>query len=173
MVASRRRPQSRDMTTLDPPRATVTTPLDTRTLEAGPLSVRIVLGAEHGAAFSVLEMRAAPGFAGPPVPHHHTREEACFHVLEGALVIALADGEHRVEAGGFVHLPREVDFTWRNARADAPARFLCVYAPAGLDRMFADAAAAFAARGEPPTPEAMRAVMPPLWAAYGIGIARR
>jgi hypothetical protein len=78
--------------------------------------------------------------------------------------------ERRVEAGGLAHLPPGIDFVWRNASADAPARFLCVYAPAGFEQMFGDVERAFAARGAPPTPEAMREVMPPIWQKYGIAL---
>ncbi len=153
-----------------PREPTFTTPDTTQTISAGPLRVRYLLDASHRGAFSVLELQAAPGFIGPPMPHHHTREEASFLVLEGALTIAIAGTDHQVSAGGLAHLPPGVDFTWRNASTELPARFLCVYAPAGFEQMFADVQSAFAALGAPPTPAAMRDVMPPIWQKYGIAL---
>lgn len=138
----------------------------------GPMSIRFLLEKSHGAAFSVLDFRAPPGFVGPPVPHHHTREEASFLVLEGALTVTVDGTPHEVGPGGFVHLPPRVDFTWKNARSDAPARFLCIYAPAGFEEMFLDSERTFAARGGAPTPETIREVMPSIWQKYGIEVAR-
>jgi len=153
------------------PTATFTSAGGARAVTAGPTSIRLLLEASHGGAYSVLEFRAAPGFAGPPMPHHHTREEASFIVLEGALTLDVGGEERHVAAGGLAHLPPGIDFTWRNASSSEPARFLCVYSPAGFEQMFAEAAQAFGARGGPPTPAAMREIMPPLWAKYGIGLA--
>lgn len=153
------------------PSATFTSPDNTRAVAAGPTAIRLLLEASHGGAYSVLEFRAAPGFTGPPIPHHHTREQASFIVLEGALTVTVGAIEHHVGAGGLAHLPAGVDFTWKNANQDEPARFLCVYSPAGFEQMFADAARAFESLGGPPTPAAMKEVMPPLWAKYGIGLA--
>ncbi len=151
---------------------TFTSPESAPARTMGPTSIRFLLERTHGAAYSVIEMRAAPGFVGPPVPHHHTREEASFLVLEGALVVTVSGTEHHVGAGGLAHLPPGVDFKWRNASADAPARFLCIYVPAGFEQMFVDVARAFAGRSGPPTPAVMAEVMPPIWQQYGIGIAR-
>ncbi len=149
---------------------TFTSPETTVTVAAGPASIRYVFDASRAGAFSVIEFRAAPGFIGPPMLHHHTREEASFMVLEGTLIVAVGGTEHHVAPGGFAHLPPGVDFTWRNASAEQPARFLCVYAPAGFEGMFLDAQRAFAELGAPPSPAAMREVMPPIWSKYGIGL---
>ena len=137
----------------------------------GPTSIRFLLEKSHGAAYSVIEFHAAPAFVGPPLPHHHTREEASFMVLEGTLTITVGEEARSVGPGGLAHLPPGVDFTWRNASAEAPARFLCIYAPAGFEQMFPDTARAFAERGGSPTPEAMREVMPSIWQKYGIELA--
>lgn len=138
----------------------------------GPASLRFLLDASRGGAFSIIELRVPPGFSGPPMPHRHTREEASFVVVEGALTMTIRGEAHRVAAGGLAHLPRGVDFTWQNASAEQPARFLCVYAPGGFEQMFLDVERAFAAHQGPPTPEAMREIMPPIWRKYGLELAR-
>lgn len=148
--------------------ATINTPETTPKATVGPSSVRLLLEASHGGAFSVIEMRVGAGFSGPPMPHHHTREEASFIVLEGALAIAIGNDEHVVGAGSLAHVPRGVDFVWRNASAESPARFLCVYAPAGFEQMFPAIAHAFGERAAPPTPAVMRELMPPIWQRFGI-----
>lgn len=151
---------------------TITTPDRVPSRAMGPTSIRFLFEASRGGAYSVIELHAAPGFAGPPMPHHHTREEASFVVLEGALTFDIAGASHRVDAGGLAHLPPGVDFTWKNASAEAPARFLCIYAPAGFEQMFLDVERAVVDRGEPPTPAAMRELMPPIWQKYGIAMAK-
>ncbi len=155
-----------------PRQPTFTSPEDTPTVGAGPARIRVLFDATHGGAFSVIELHAAPGFSGPPMPHHHTREEASFIVLEGALSIAFHGVLQVVGAGGFAHVPPGIDFTWKNASTEHHARFLCVYSPAGFEQMFVDVARAFAERAAPPTPENMREVMPALWKKYGIEMPR-
>jgi quercetin dioxygenase-like cupin family protein len=139
-------------------------------IETAALQVRFLLEAKHGGAFSVCEFCAAPGFSGPPIPHHHTREEASFLVLEGKLAITIGGTEHVVGPGDLVHLPRAIDFVWRNASSSEPARFISVYCPAGFEQMFADVARSVGDRA--PTPEVLRELMPPLWQKYGIGVSR-
>jgi mannose-6-phosphate isomerase-like protein (cupin superfamily) len=150
--------------------ATITRRRDAVRIESGGAEIRVLLREEDGAAFSVCEFRAPPGFRGPPIPHHHTREETIFLILEGTLAITIRDTEHRVGPGELVHLPRGVDFVWCNASDTLPARFISVYCPAGFEQMFADAAETIGNR--PPTPELLREVMPPLWHKYGLGQAR-
>jgi quercetin dioxygenase-like cupin family protein len=158
-----------DMTQPEP---TFTSVASSPTSALGPSSVRLLLDASHQTAFSVMEMQTPPGFAGPPIPHRHTREEAAFIVIDGAIIVDVAGHSHRVDAGGLAHLPRGVDFTWRNASDSAPARFLCVYAPAGFERMFGDVQGAFVERGLTPSPAAMREIMPGIWQKYGITPAK-
>lgn len=153
--------------------ATFTDPTTTTTLSVPGATLRLVFEAAHGGAFSVLEFQAGPGFNGPPVPHHHTREEASFLVLEGELSLSTGGADRRLGPGSMAHLPPGVDFTWRNASAEAPARFLCVYAPAGFEQMFRATAQAVAERGGPVSPETMRAVMPGVWARFGVGVGAR
>lgn len=152
---------------MTPSEPTITSVESSQPRTLGPSSLRVLLDARQ-AAFSVIEMQAPPGFAGPPIPHHHTREEAAFIVIDGALILQVGGRAHRLEAGGLAHLPRGVDFTWRNANDNAPARFLCVYSPAGFEQMFGDVERAFAEKGLDPSPAAMREIMPGIWQKYGI-----
>lgn len=153
--------------------ATFTSVDDARAQSLGPTSLRYLLEASHGGAYSVIELQIAPGFTGPPMLHHHTREEASFIVLEGTLAITTKGVERRVGPGGLAHLPPGVDFVWRNASGEAPARALCIYAPAGFEQMFVDVERAVVEHGGPPGPELMQRVMPPIWQKYGIGLAPR
>jgi mannose-6-phosphate isomerase-like protein (cupin superfamily) len=152
------------------PEATIIRRQDAVRKESGGVEIRFLLRKEHTAAFSVCEFRAPPAFRGPPIPHHHTREETIFLVVEGTLAITIRGTEHVVGPGDLVHLPRFVDFVWRNGSDADAARFISVYCPAGFEQMFADAAEAVGDR--PPTPELLREVMPPLWEVYGLGHPR-
>jgi mannose-6-phosphate isomerase-like protein (cupin superfamily) len=162
-LARYRDPMSDTETT---PRAVVRTADQHSEFRSGGTTIRILLGAEHGAASSICEFRAAPGFAGPPIPHHHTREEAVFLVVDGAIAVVFGDDEQRLGPGDLAHLPPGVDFTWRNASESEPAHFLCSYAPAGFERIFADITAALA--GREPSADVLREIIPPLWRRYGI-----
>ena len=143
-------------------------PTEGRRLESPGASVRIVLGASSGAPFSVLEMLVEPGFAGPPIPHHHTREHASFHVHEGRIRVVVGGEPHDLEAGALLHLPPGVDFLWSNP-FDSPARVTCIYSPAGFEEMFQDIIDAMRARAGQGSPaEIMREIVPALWARYGV-----
>lgn len=136
-------------------------------LVAGPVEVTLKVTSQDSDRFTLVDYVAPPGFAAPPILHHHTREDWAAYVLEGELTFLLADGEVRASAGTTVFVPAGCDFAWRNDREE-PGRFLAVHAPSGFDGFFVDVANGLAARGEGPSREGMQEVLPPLWERYGI-----
>jgi mannose-6-phosphate isomerase-like protein (cupin superfamily) len=138
----------------------------------GPVAIDYKLRAGDGAGFSMIEYQVAGRFEAPPVPHWHTREHFVAYVLEGELVWVLAQGEVRLAAGDTLHLPPGAPFAWSNPH-DAPARFLSLWSPPGFEGFFEDLRDGILERAgpEPPAPEHMDAVVPPLWERYGIRAA--
>ena len=99
-----------------------------------------VRGDASGNAASVLEHALAPGCVAMPVHRH----DACevLHVLEGALWLWLDGAEQRLAAGGSAVIPPGARHTfWVDVDALAPARFLAVVAPGGMERYYEDVAA--------------------------------
>ncbi len=79
------------------------------------------------------EFRQGASEPGPD-PHVHRLHADCFYVLDGALTLSLADGDHVARPGTIVLVPPNVAHTYRN---DGPAevRFLNLHAPGmGFDR---------------------------------------
>jgi hypothetical protein len=61
-------------------------------LEAGPVKITVKVGSGHGDRFSIVDYEAPPRFAGPPVLHHHTREDWAAYVLAGQVTFVFTDG---------------------------------------------------------------------------------
>lgn len=114
-----------------------------RLIRVGPNQVRVLAGIETGDPIGAVEYSIAPGFAPPPVLHRHTREDAGWFVLEGALALTFENDQTVVAGpGDSVTHPRGCWFRWGNANADEAARAICWFAPAGFEQIFADIAAA-------------------------------
>jgi mannose-6-phosphate isomerase-like protein (cupin superfamily) len=140
---------------------------DRPALKAAGVQIQYCLTEEDDAGWSMIEYTAPPQFAAPPRPHWHTREHAFFFILSGSLRFGLAD--ERTEdlgPGDMLHLPPGASFHWSNP-SDEPARFLCMYSPAGFERMFEDVAGALRDSDGGPA-EVMPRIMPPIWQKYGI-----
>ena len=90
-------------------------------------------GEDTGGAYSLADS-AVPPQGGPP-PHIHHREDEAFWVLEGELEVSVGESRFRVGAGSFVHLPKGVLHSYQNV-GTAPARFLTLMVPAGLEKFF-------------------------------------
>lgn len=93
--------------------------------------------------FVVLELTADPGFAGPRPHVHHTHEEL-FYVLDGEFDFFVGGETRQLGPGSFVNVPPGVLHDFRNP-GTAPARWLGIAAPAGLDRYFEEILALVAA----------------------------
>ncbi len=90
-------------------------------------------GEDTGGAYSLADSMVPP--QGGPPPHIHHREDEAFWVLEGELEISVGGNRFRAGAGSFVHLPRGVLHSYQNV-GTAPARFLTLMVPAGLEKFF-------------------------------------
>ena len=95
-----------------------------------------VVGDDTHGAFTVIELTAGPG-PGPP-PHIHRHCDESFYILDGAFDFTLAGQPFTAGAGAFVHLPKGVIHTHRNA-GSAPARALVIQSPAGVERFIEEA----------------------------------
>jgi mannose-6-phosphate isomerase-like protein (cupin superfamily) len=62
---------------------------------------------------------------------HRVGTRELLHVLSGAVVLVVADAEHRLKAGDSASFDGSVAHSYRNGSASKPARFsLAVYEPA-------------------------------------------
>ncbi len=113
------------------------------TMVVGPQQLTVLAGAETGSPVGLVDYVIAPGFAPPPYLHRHTREDAGWVVLEGALEFHLGDGSVvTADAGSSLVHPRGCWFRWRNHDPHRPARALCWFSPAGFERFFVELAEA-------------------------------
>ncbi|HEU0138512.1 MAG TPA: quercetin 2,3-dioxygenase [Bryobacteraceae bacterium] len=95
----------------------------------------LITGAETGGTFFMAEVSVVPG-GGPP-PHVHSREDESFYVQQGTLAVQVGDKALNASAGDFVHMPRGVVHSFKNAGREI-ARLLMVATPAGLENYFAE-----------------------------------
>jgi quercetin dioxygenase-like cupin family protein len=98
----------------------------------------LLRGEQSGGHVSLMENVVAAHSPGPPL-HKHDFDEA-FYMLEGELIFQLEDELFTKRAGEFTFAPRNVPHALAN-HSDADARYLLVCTPAGLERLFARAAA--------------------------------
>lgn len=126
-------------------------------------------GEESGGVFSVIEYSVAPNFVAPPVLHANTHESWAGYVLEGTLGFEFEEGRRVIaEKGAFLFLPKGTMFRWWNDTAE-PARWLCIYSPAGFENYFKELGAVVA--DIPKENFDIKQAMPrivPLWEKYGI-----
>ncbi len=111
----------------------------------------IATGSETGGAYTLTESMVLPN-GGPP-PHVHHRDDEAFWVLEGELEVVVGEQAYTVPTGGYVHLPRGVPHRFVNA-GSAPARFLTLIVPAGLEGFFRDVGVPYVEGAEPPHEDA-------------------
>ena len=137
-----------------------------RVLEALGNRLELLAEAADSPRASVVRYTVAPGFAAPPVLHHHVEDDVTMVVLEGTLVMAGVDGEQEVPAGSTVVLPHGTPFAWRNGSDTEPMVYLAVYAPGGFEQYFVAVTDALS-DGAAPTPE----LFAPLWDRYGIAVS--
>jgi mannose-6-phosphate isomerase-like protein (cupin superfamily) len=74
-----------------------------------------------------------------PAHIHHTTEEA-WYVLDGELTFRIGDYTLPAPAGSFVLVPRGTVHSFGNT-SPAPAKFLEIFSPAGMERYFEERAA--------------------------------
>jgi quercetin dioxygenase-like cupin family protein len=93
----------------------------------------LLSGQDTGGAYALFVDEVPPN-GGPPL-HIHQREDETFYVLEGKLVIQVAEEQFTVTAGYSAFLPRGVPHTFTNPGAET-ARALVVLTPSGLECFF-------------------------------------
>ncbi len=84
-------------------------------------------------AFTMLEAVAEPGAVTPL--HLHSEVET-IRILEGVLTFCAGEEIVALTAGSTVTIPAGTPHAWRNG-SDAPVRMLAVFAPGGIEAMFA------------------------------------
>ncbi len=127
------------MTINSPKKASILAPAVGETLATLGVTITFrTVGAQSGGEFLVLEYMAPPQFSGPP-PHWHKVTTEIFYVLEGSMTLHVGDETQEVGPGGFAYVPPGVVHSFANA-SDAPAKFLLVASPAGLEDYFAELA---------------------------------
>lgn len=99
---------------------------------AGGIYTILLTGEDTDGRFCVVEMRVPPG-GGPP-PHRHDFEET-FRVLEGEVAFTFRGEKVTAATGATVNVPANAPHSFRNV-SDAPARLLCICAPAGQEELF-------------------------------------
>lgn len=94
--------------------------------------------ANTSGAYAVREVETPPDRRIPK--HVHSRESEAWYVLEGELTFSLDSEEFVAAPGSFVYLPIGVAHGFRNSGSGI-ARFLQIFAPAGLEEYFVERAA--------------------------------
>ncbi len=99
----------------------------------GFLYAPIVTGKETGGAYELFLFGAPSGHAAPP--HLHSREDEAFYILEGEFEVTVDGKAHKASPGAYVHLPRGIAHSFRNA-GKKPGRLLAWVFPATLEGFF-------------------------------------
>lgn len=108
-----------------------------------------VTGAQTSGAYTVTETIVAPG-SGVPGLHTHAAQETFY--LEGEFAFPGLGETVRASAGDVVHVPGGVPHTNLNV-GGTTARYLAVFAPAGMDDFFAEVGEPVAYSATVPAPQ--------------------
>lgn len=104
--------------------------------------------AETGEAFLLLEARMVRGKTTPL--HSHPREDETLIVLEGELLVHVAEGEHRVGPGGVAVVPRGIPHAF--LVTSETARILALQTPGSGEAFYRDASEPASADTDPARP---------------------
>ena len=136
--------RSREMTVARPE----TDPALPHVAVVGNVYTILVSGRQSGGRYALIDMHVPPG-GGPP-PHRHDFEEM-FTVLEGEVAVTFRGETMVVHRGETINVPANAPHAFRNV-SDAPARLLCMCAPAGQENMFLEIGVPLATRTSAPPP---------------------
>jgi len=132
-----------------PPRFTLVNVADRRTYWVGGQCQAVIVGsADTGGRYALSHSTIAVG--GGAAEHAHSREAEAFYVLSGRLAFSMAGETRMLAPGTFLHLEPGHPYSFV-AQGPDPAEVLILYAPAGLERLTAEAGIA-----DPENPEASR-----------------
>jgi quercetin dioxygenase-like cupin family protein len=98
--------------------------------------------------FSLIEMNLRKGVEPPA--HTHTIEDESFHVLEGEVIFTAGGQEYHLRSGGFLHLPKGVQHSFK--LLSEKAKVLMHLVPAGLEAMFMELSRPADSLEYPPAP---------------------
>jgi quercetin dioxygenase-like cupin family protein len=108
-------------------------------LSQGGIEIYVKVRAEEtDGALSALEVVVEPGWLG--LPHRHAWEDEVCRVLDGEVGLRVGQRELRVDAGGYVFLPRAVPHAYWNPGTGL-ARLQLVSVPGGAERFYQELAA--------------------------------
>jgi quercetin dioxygenase-like cupin family protein len=108
----------------------------------------LVAGQDTAGRYTLIDMHVPP--KGGPPPHRHDFEEM-FTVLDGEVLATFRGQTMTVKAGETINIPANAPHAFTNA-SGAPARLLCLCAPAGQDEFFTLVGQPVATRTEAPPP---------------------
>jgi quercetin dioxygenase-like cupin family protein len=114
----------------------------------GDMFTYLVTGEKSGGSYFTLLAGVQPN-AGPP-PHVHHLEDEQFYVLDGELTFSVGDQTFQVQAGDFVHIPRETVHSFKNG--GMPSRLLVTFSPAGIEGFFREVGELVKDRSASPPP---------------------
>jgi mannose-6-phosphate isomerase-like protein (cupin superfamily) len=102
----------------------------------------LLSGDDTDGRYCLIDMLIPPG--GGPGPHRHDFEES-FTILEGEIETTFRGKKSVVRAGETINIPANAPHSFRNASQN-PVRLLCICAPAGQEKFFAEVGIAVASR---------------------------
>jgi quercetin dioxygenase-like cupin family protein len=105
----------------------------------------LLSGDDTDGRYCLIDMLIPPG--GGPGPHRHDFEES-FTILEGEIEITFRGKESLGRAGETINIPANAPHSFRNASQNR-SRLLCICAPAGQEKFFAEVGIAVASRTTP------------------------
>ena len=104
---------------------------------------------ETDGTLSLVEIASPPNSPAVP-PHSHREMDELFYVVEGEYEFTLAGRISRAPAGTFVHVPKGVAHSFRNAGATR-AHLVDYHLPGGFEQFFEDAGVEASDDVTPPT----------------------
>jgi quercetin dioxygenase-like cupin family protein len=138
------------------PRFTLVNSADRRTYwVGGQCQALIVGGADTGGRYALSHSAIAVG--GGAAEHTHGREAEAFYVLSGRLAFSVAGETKILVPGTFLHLEPGHAYSFVALGPD-PAEVLILYAPAGLERLIAEAGIADPGDAEASRQAAIRSI---------------
>ena len=102
----------------------------------------LLSGDDTDGRYCLIDMLIPPG--GGPGPHRHDFEES-FTILEGEIETTFRGKKSVVRARETINIPANAPHSFRNASQN-PVRLLCICAPAGQEKFFAEVGIAVASR---------------------------
>jgi mannose-6-phosphate isomerase-like protein (cupin superfamily) len=90
----------------------------------------LLSGEDTGGAYSLVELRVAPGKG--IARHTHTREEEAYFVVSGELEATIGDDVFTLKAGETLIAPRDIPHALRNP-GKVPNHYLTIFSPSGFE----------------------------------------